>query len=106
MRQGTLIVALVAIALWTQRTLAQWNGYAGNPQHSAVSSVASLSLNGIRWSTQVDEAPPAGTILIHYGSPVITAANTVIVPVRAADGSYCFDALRGSDGSQLWETMR
>ena len=61
---------------------AQWNGYAGDPQHTAISSVASLPLNGIRWSTAVDENPPAGTIYIHYGSPVITAANTVVVPVR------------------------
>ena len=94
-----------AALLFAPAAQAQWNGYAGDPQHSALSSVASLPLNGIRWSTPVDENPPAGTILIHYGTPVITAANTVVVPVRANTGGYCIDAHNGSDGSLLWETM-
>jgi hypothetical protein len=30
----------------------------------------------------VDLAPPTGEIFIDYGSPLITAANTLIVPVK------------------------
>ena len=104
-RRISLRAGFAAVLLLAPAARAQWNGYAGDPQHTAISSVASLPLNGIRWSTPVDENPPAGTIYIHYGSPVITAANTVVVPVRANGGGYCIDARKGSDGSLLWETM-
>ena len=39
----------------------------------------------------------------HYGSPVITPQNTVIVPVRDADGGFSMQAHRGSDGTLLWQ---
>ncbi len=84
---------------------AQWNGYAGDPQHTALSSVQSQPLNGVRWSTPVDESAVTEPIYIHYGSPIVTAANTVLVPVRASGGGYCLDAHRASDGALLWETM-
>ncbi len=99
------VAAIAAAAFFASPSHAQWNGYAGDPQHTAISAVAASPLTTIRWSTPVDEAPPAGTIYIHYGSPVITAANTVVVPVRAAGGAYCIDAHAGADGSLLWETM-
>ena len=64
----------------------QWSGFAGDAQHTAVSRVASQSLDRIRWQTPVDLQPQdsGGALLIHYGSPVVTAANTVIVPVKVA----------------------
>src|SRR5262249_51587714 len=60
-----------------------WTGYAGNPQHTAISSVASQSLDQVRWQTPVDLNPQytsGGDLLIHYGSPLVTPSNTVIVP--------------------------
>ena len=93
------------MALLTTSALhAQWNGYAGDPQHTAISAVQSLPLNGIRWSMAVDEGVVTEPIYVHYGSPIITAANTVLVPVRTSSGGYSLDARRGSDGVQLWET--
>src|SRR6187200_3282797 len=59
-----------------------WSTYGGNAQHTALSSVASQPLEVIHWTTPVDLAPPSGTILIHYGSPLVTPSNTVIVPVK------------------------
>lgn len=99
--------ALIALALSTitATTSAQWNGYGGNPQHTALSPVASQSLTAIRWTTPVDENPPNGTIYRHYGSPLVTAANTVLVPVRANGGAYCLDAHSATTGAVLWETM-
>jgi hypothetical protein len=82
---------------------AAWSTFAENARHTAVSSVAAQSLEGIRWATPVDEAPPSGEILIHYGSPLVTAANTVIIPVKTGSaGGYRVDARRGSDGSLVW----
>lgn len=99
------ILSFAALVLSTATTRAQWNGYAGDPQHTAISAVPSLPLTGIRWSTSVDENNPTEPILIHYGSPVITAANTVVVPVRAAGGAYCVDAHSATTGALLWDVM-
>ena len=82
-----------------------WSGYASDPQHSALGAVATQSLARIRWSTQVDLAPQysSGALLIHYGSPVISAHNTVIVPVKTgAAGGFRVDAHDGFNGVLLW----
>jgi hypothetical protein len=82
---------------------AAWTTFAGNPQHTAVSAVASQPLETIRWSTPVDLAPPSGEILIHYGSPLVTPANTVILPVKTGSGEgYKVEARTALDGSLIW----
>jgi Domain of unknown function (DUF5122) beta-propeller len=48
-------------------------------QHSALSTVQSQALDTIHWHVPVDLSPPQGEITIHYGSPLVTVANTVIV---------------------------
>jgi hypothetical protein len=82
-----------------------WGSYAQAPQHTGVSPVASQSLDVVGWSTPVDLSPQysGGDLLIHYGSPLVTAANTVIVPVKtgATDG-FKVEARSGSDGSLKW----
>jgi len=85
---------------------ALWRGFAGDPQHTALSTVAAQSLDGIRWQTPVDLDPQySGTsLLIHYGSPVVTTANTVIVPVKVgSSGGFRVEAHNGSDGALLWK---
>jgi hypothetical protein len=92
---GTAIVAALAgLFLFPANAGAQWNGYASDPQHTAISTatVPSLALNGIRWTTPVDDSPPTGTIYRHYGAPLVTAQNTVIVPVRTSSGGYRIEA--------------
>ena len=79
-----------------------WPNYAHDPQHSAVSTVAAQPLIKIHWSTPVDLHPPSGEILIHYGSPLITSANTVIVPVKTGTNSFRIEAHNGTDGTLLW----
>ena len=84
---------------------AAWAGYAGNAQHTADTSTAAQPLEAIRWQTPVDTDPQysGNDLLIHYGSPLITAGNTVIVPVKTqAAGSFVLNAFRGSDGTALW----
>ncbi len=83
-----------------------WSSYAGNPQHTAISSTASQDLKKLKWHTQVDLDPQydGDELLIHYGSPVISAKNTVIVPVKtSASGDFRLEAHRGSDGKLLWK---
>jgi len=79
-----------------------WPTHSHDAQHTGVSSVASQQLSKIHWHVPVDLAPPTGEILIHYGSPVITAANTVIVPVKTGTDSFRVEAHSGTTGKQLY----
>jgi hypothetical protein len=59
----------------------------------------------IRWSTPVDLDPQfsGSDLLIHYGSPVITAKNTVLLPVKTgALGGFEVNAFNGANGQQIW----
>ena len=82
-----------------------WSDYAGDAQHTAISSVASQRLQTIRWQTPVDLAPQysGNDLLIHYGSPLVTAANTVVIPVKTgATNGFEVDARSGSNGALRW----
>jgi glucose/arabinose dehydrogenase len=82
-----------------------WAGYAGNSQHTAVSANASQALQTIAWQTPVDLAPQysGDKLFIHYGSPLVTAANTVIVPVKTeASGGFEVEAIDGASGAVKW----
>ena len=86
-------------------TLPSWDTYGHDARHTGLSESASQPLNGIHWQTPVDLDPQfhGGDLLIHYGSPVISAANTVFVPVKTqAEGSFVLEAHSGADGSLLW----
>jgi hypothetical protein len=83
-----------------------WSGYAHDPQHSALSPVASQPLVSIHWHTSVDLSVPTnntGELLIHYGSPLITRSNTVIVPVKTTTaGGFRIEAHAGTNGVLKW----
>lgn len=82
-----------------------WAGYARDAQHSAQSSVASQTLARIHWQVAVDLSPTlsGGELLIHYASPMITAANTVLVPVKTtAAGDFRIEARNGVTGALLY----
>jgi hypothetical protein len=90
----------------TLLTTSAWQGYASNAQHTALSAVASNSLQSILWHTPVDLNPQhtsSGDLLIHYGSPSITAANTVLVPVKTGAASgFEVRAFSGKTGTLEW----
>jgi hypothetical protein len=77
---------------------AAWSDFGHDAQHSGLSDVASRALDRIRWQTPEDTNFSLST---HEGSPVITPANTVIVPVHTSSG-YRLEGHRGSDGALLW----
>ena len=86
-------------------TAVPWAGFAGNAQHTAVTSTPAQPLTRIRWRAKVDLAPHVvfGELPIHYGSPMITAANTVLVPTRiSAKAGFRVVAYSGTTGKQRW----
>ncbi len=79
--------------------------FAANAEHTALAPARSQTLGRIRWQTPVDLEPQysGGELFIHYGSPLITAQNTVIVPVKTgATSGFRVEAHAGADGSLKW----
>jgi hypothetical protein len=82
-----------------------WQGFARDPQHSALSAVGSLPLSVIRWQTAVDLDPQysGNDLQIHYGSPLVTSEGTVIVPVKTgSSGGFEVQARQVTDGTLNW----
>jgi hypothetical protein len=98
------VLFLIVLIVSAQGQVA-WQGYAKNAQHSALSTTRSQPLSTIVWHTPVDLQPQydGNDLFAHYGAPLATAANTIIVPVKtgASDG-FELQARRGSDGTLLW----
>ena len=83
----------------------EWAGFAGNAQHTAVAWTHAQPFHRIRWRAKVDLAPDlsGGVLPIHYGSPMITAANTVLVPTRVSDkAGFRVVAYSGAGGARRW----
>ena len=78
-----------------------WAGYAGDaPTAVSPSRAGARASAGRRRST-----PPAYTAngSLFYGSPVVTQANTVIVPVkRRTTGGFQLVGYAGADARKLW----
>lgn len=76
---------------------AQVPTFGGNAQHTSLYSVPAQHLSRIRWTADID-LNNSGQFA-HYGAPLITAANTVITPVKTAGNGFQILALQGSDGA-------
>lgn len=78
--------------------VAQVATFAGNSQHTSNYATPAQTLNKIKWSTSIDfnNTTPA-----HYGSPLITASNTVLVPVKTASNGFRVDAFDGNNNGAL-----
>ena len=70
--------------------------FAGNAQHTATYQPAAQNLNAIHWTTTIDLNPGA---FAHYGAPLITAANTILVPVKTASDGFQVNAFDASNGA-------
>jgi hypothetical protein len=98
----SISVCCVALPTDVSAQAGTWLTHSHDAQHTAVSSVPSQPLSAIHWQVPVDLNPPTGEIFIHYGSPLITAANTVIVPVKTGANSFRVEAHDGATGNLLW----
>jgi uncharacterized repeat protein (TIGR01451 family) len=76
--------------------------FGGNAQHTSLYAGPSQDMNQVIWKTPVDLNPQyVGSDLagIHYGAPLVTAANTVIVPVKTGvSGGFRIDFFSGDNG--------
>ncbi len=99
------LLLFVPFCLFGQAIDIPWAGYGHDARHTAISATGAQVLNSIHWSTPVDLNPPAtsGDLYIHYGSAAVTAANTVLVPVktRVTDG-FEVQAFSGTSGALLY----
>ena len=86
---------------------AAWSGHGGSATHAARAPATAQVLTRVLWSTPVDTAPPytaGGFLLIHYGSPVISAANVVMIPVKTSSaGAFRVEARSGTTGTLVWQ---
>ncbi|HXS64149.1 MAG TPA: hypothetical protein VN767_14945 [Streptosporangiaceae bacterium] len=81
----------------TKTPSVEWAGFGGNAPHTAVAVTPPQPFTRIRWKTKVDLVPVSG----HYGSPMITAANSVLVPTVSKAG-YRVTAYSGVSGAKRW----
>lgn len=91
-----------------QATGPAWLNHGRDAQHSAKGgNVAAQSLSRMVWRTDVDLAPVRVDNFLdsgHYGSPVITGKNTVLLPVRTSvAGTYRIEARDGASGALRWQ---
>ena len=70
--------------------------FAGNSQHTAIYQPAAQNLNTIHWSTTIDLNNSGA--FAHYGSPLVTLANTVVVPVKTASDGFQVNTFDGNNG--------
>ncbi|HEX6812084.1 MAG TPA: hypothetical protein VF384_10715 [Planctomycetota bacterium] len=106
----TLVAAAAAATLTAQKFQFApappfWAGHGRDPAHTGLVTEGTQPLNQIKWSTPVDLQPQyTGTyLLIHYGSPLVTAQGRVLVTVKTgAAGGFQVECRQPSNGALLW----
>jgi len=81
--------------------MAQAVDFGGNAQHTSNYPVSAQPLNTIKWTASIDLNNTGA--LIHYGAPLVTTANTVLVPVKTAIDGFEVDAYNGFTGQQKYK---
>lgn len=106
MRISPLLFLLCGtVAVQGQSIAIPWSGHGHDPQHSGLSKTASRSLGQIKWQTLLDmnRQYVGDNLYIHYGTPILTRANTVIAPVKlGADGNFQVTAFHATSGAVQW----
>jgi hypothetical protein len=88
-----------------QHWLRGWPGFAHDQLHTSIAPAPAQALVKIHWQTPVDLNPQySGSFLLaHYGSPLITPRNNVLVTVKVgATGTFRVECHRGSDGTLVY----
>lgn len=106
MRRRTAL-ALTGLLVPAAALAAQpWRNYGRDAQHSAHAPARAQPLEEIHWQTPVDLQPQysqGGELFIHYGTPLVTKRNTVVLPVKTGiDGEFRVEGRSGRTGDLLW----
>jgi hypothetical protein len=99
---SVVVASLVPAAAFAAQS---WRNYGRDQQHSALAGRSAQPLQAIHWHAPVDLDPQysGGDLFIHYGTPLVTARNTVVFPVKTgASGGFRVDARSGKTGAPLW----
>jgi hypothetical protein len=106
--RGAILIAVFfefSLLIQAQSIRASWNNYGHDAQHDGISPVASQSLSQVLWKTSVDWSPQysGDELLAHYGSPIVTRSNTVLVSVKTgASGNFAIESVNGGTGTTNW----
>ena len=102
MRKRTLITLGLAVVLGLAGQARSQNvsTFAGNAQHTANYNPAAQDLNAIHWSTSIDLNNTGA--FAHYGAPLLTPANTIIVPVKTASDGFQVNVINAANGTALY----
>lgn len=88
------ILVLAGFLATAKQGFGQSSTFAGDSQHTALFGIPAQHLNAVRWTTPIDTHYVG---FAHYGAPLITPSNTVIVPVKTASG-FKVNAFEGVSG--------
>lgn len=106
MPQGWVVLAAVvcggfmAVGALGQSIAVPWSGFAHGPQHGANAPAPAQPLNRTLWHVTVDQSISGFS---HYGSPLVTRSNTVIVPVKVGTANgFVVKALAATNGALKW----
>jgi len=89
------IAGLICFPPVVDHSLAQQTTFAGNSQHTAYYVAPAQHLQRARWIATNDITTGG---FAHYGAPLITPANTVLLPVNISGSGFRIDALDGATG--------
>jgi len=93
----TVSVVLCLSIFTSGPALGQSLTFGGNAQHTSSYGPPAQNLNVLKWSTSIDFNNSGA--FAHYGSPLVTESNTVLVPVRTATDGFRVDAFNAVTAS-------
>jgi Calx-beta domain/Bacterial Ig-like domain (group 3) len=100
-KAGRAVAASILFVLCiSPSALAQAVSFGGNAQHTSSYPAPAQTLNAIKWTASIDLNNTGA--LIHYGSPVVTAGNTVLAPVKIVNNGFRVDAFNGATGASKY----
>ncbi len=97
------LAGAIVAAQGTSQATGEVSTFAGNAQHTGVFEPPATDLNAIRWSTTIDRRQTFTNT--HYGSPLATAANTLIVPVKTEGDGFQIKMFDGRTGEEQGGTI-